>query len=133
MVEKTVAFHKKIRQTMEIKRDYHLQKLLKRRHNQMIKVITGMRRCGKSYLVFKLLVDALRNEGIDDRHIIKVNLEDRRNIALRNPDALLAHIDSKISDDKMHYILLDEVQLVDDFERENTDHVASHIPFPRCY
>ena len=101
---------------MEIKRDYHLQKLLKRRHNQMIKVITGMRRCGKSYLVFKLLVDALRNEGIDDRHIIKVNLEDRRNIALRNPDALLAHIDSKISDDKMHYILLDEVQLVDDFE-----------------
>ena len=116
MVEKTVAFHKKIRQTMEIKRDYHLQKLLKRRHNQMIKVITGMRRCGKSYLVFKLLVDALRNEGIDDRHIIKVNLEDRRNIALRNPDALLAHIDSKISDDKMHYILLDEVQLVDDFE-----------------
>jgi predicted AAA+ superfamily ATPase len=82
----------------------------------MIKVITGLRRVGKSYLLFTIFHAHLKNEGIDERHIIKVDLEDRRNKELRNPDNLLAFIDSKIRDEQMYYILLDEVQLVPDFE-----------------
>ena len=82
----------------------------------MIKVVTGMRRCGKSYLLFNLFSDALKAGGVDDAHIVQVNLEDRRNKLLRNPDKLLAYIDSRLQDDKMHYVLLDEVQLVSEFE-----------------
>ena len=101
---------------MEIKRDYYLQKLMGKRHNGMIKVITGMRRCGKSYLLFNLFADALQREGVDSNHIVRINLEDRRLAKFRNPDALLKHIDSMLVDDKMYYILLDEVQMVDEFE-----------------
>lgn len=101
---------------MKINRDLYLQKLIDRRHNGMIKVITGMRRCGKSYLLFTLFADFLKSESVPDDHIIKINLEDRRNKALRNPDALLEYIDSKLKDEKMHYILLDEVQMVQEFE-----------------
>ena len=101
---------------MEIQRNIHLNRLISGRHNGMIKVVTGLRRCGKSYLLFNLFAKYLRNEGVDDAHIIKVNLEDRRNLALRDPDNLLAHIDSKLKDDQMHYILLDEVQFVSHFE-----------------
>lgn len=101
---------------MEIKRDILLRRLIDLRHNGMIKIITGMRRCGKSYLLFKLFSDALKTEGIDESHIIQVNLEDRRNKSLRDPDKLLEYIDSKLEDDKMHYVLLDEVQLVNEFE-----------------
>lgn len=101
---------------MEIQRDIHLNRLISSRHNKMIKVVTGLRRCGKSYLLFNIFANFLRNEGVDEAHIIKVNLEDRRNMALRDPDNLLSHIDSKLKDDKMHYILLDEVQLVNEFE-----------------
>lgn len=101
---------------MEIARNIHLNRLISSRHNGMIKVVTGLRRCGKSYLLFNLYAKYLHNEGVDDAHIIKVNLEDRRNLALRDPDNLLAHIDSKLKDDQMHYILLDEVQFVRHFE-----------------
>lgn len=101
---------------MEIQRDIHLNRLISSRHNKMIKVVTGLRRCGKSYLLFNIFANFLRNEGVDEAHIIKVNLEDRRNMALRDPDNLLSHIDSKLKDNKMHYILLDEVQLVHEFE-----------------
>lgn len=101
---------------MEIKRDSLLQRLLDLRHNGMIKVVTGMRRCGKSYLLFNLFSNALKAEGVDDAHIIQVNLEDRRNKSLRDPDNLLAYIDSRLKDEKMHYVLLDEVQLVSEFE-----------------
>ena len=80
----------------------------------MIKVITGMRRCGKSYLLFRLFSKALKAEGVSDEHIVMVNLEDRRNKVLRDPDKLLEYIDSKLKDDQMHYVLLDEVQLVSD-------------------
>ena len=103
---------------MKIKRDLYLQKLMHSRHNGMIKIVTGMRRSGKSYLLFQLFADALLQEGIPDDHIIKINLEDRRNSTLRNPDNLLKHIDSFITDDHMHYILLDEIQLVDEFEED---------------
>ena len=101
---------------MEIKRDIHLKKLIDSKHNGMIKVVTGVRRCGKSYLLFNLFYQHLREEGISEDHIIKVDLEDRRNKALRNPDTLLEYIDSHMTDNQMYYILLDEVQHVDDFE-----------------
>ncbi|MDR2563440.1 MAG: ATP-binding protein [Prevotellaceae bacterium] len=101
---------------MEIKRDLHLNKLIARKHNGMIKVVTGIRRSGKSYLLFNLFYNHLKKERIDNQHIIKVDLEDRRNKAYRNPDELLAFIDAKIIDEQMYYVLLDEVQLVDEFE-----------------
>ncbi len=101
---------------MRIQRDFYLNKLFSKRHNGMIKVITGMRRCGKSYLLFNLFSDALRNEGIDESHIIQINLEDRRNNELRDPDKLLQRIDSLIKDSQMYYIMLDEVQMVREFE-----------------
>ncbi len=101
---------------MEIKRDLYLDKLIRSMHNGMIKVVTGIRRCGKSYLLFNLFSDYLKAQGIDDGHIIKVDLEDRRNKNLRNPDALLEYIDAHIAKEGMHYVMLDEVQWVDEFE-----------------
>ncbi|MBR6330355.1 MAG: ATP-binding protein [Bacteroidales bacterium] len=99
-----------------INRDYLLNKLMLHRHNNMIKVITGMRRCGKSYLLFNIFANALLSEGVKEDHIIKINLEDRRRKNLRDPDALLNYIDSKLVDKDMYYILLDEVQYVKEFE-----------------
>lgn len=101
---------------MIIKRDTYLNKIITRRHNGMIKVITGMRRCGKSYLLFNLFAEYLKKEGIAEDHIIKIDLENRRNKELRNPDALLKHLDSQMTDSDMYYILLDEVQMVNEFE-----------------
>ena len=101
---------------MEIKRDFHLKKLISSRHNGMIKIVTGIRRCGKSYLLFKLFRDYLKNEGVRDDHIIMVDLEDRRNMELRDPDRLLKYIDDQMKDSDMYYILLDEIQLVPEFE-----------------
>ena len=99
-----------------IKRDIHLKKLIDSKHNGMIKVVTGVRRCGKSYLLFNLFCHHLKEAGIADDHIIKVDLEDRRNKELRDPDALLRYIDSHMTDQQMYYILLDEVQHVNEFE-----------------
>lgn len=101
---------------MVINRDIYLNRLIASKHNGLIKIITGLRRCGKSYLLFKLFKEHLKNVGVDDNHIIQVDLEDRRNKNLRNPDVLLTHIDSKMKDNDMYYILLDEVQCVKDFE-----------------
>lgn len=101
---------------MEIKRNIYLKKLIESKHNGLIKIITGMRRCGKSYLLFTLFYNHLIEEGVDDSHIIRVDLEDRRNKALRDPDALLEYIDGKMVDSQMYYILLDEVQHVKEFE-----------------
>ena len=116
---------------MEIKRDSYLQKLMSRRHNGMIKVITGMRRCGKSYLLFHLFADALRAEGVDEPQMIRINLEERRNAKLRNPDLLLQHIDSMLKDEQMHYILLDEVQMVSEFEDVLNSYL--HVPNADVY
>ena len=113
--EKCVFTQKKF-ETMEIRRDIHLKKLIDSKHNGMIKVVTGVRRCGKSYLLFNLFCQHLKEEGVAEDHIIKVDLEDRRNKALRDPDALLNYIDSHMTDQQMYYILLDEVQHVDEFE-----------------
>lgn len=100
---------------MRINRDTYLQKLLRRRHNGMIKVVTGPRRSGKSYLLRHIFVDYLLDQGIQPDHIIKIDFEDRRNASLRDPDTLIAHIDGRMSDSGMYYILLDEIQKVEEF------------------
>lgn len=101
---------------MVFSRDLYLQQLKNRMHNGMIKVVTGMRRAGKSYLLFHIFADYLRQQGVDDEHLIMIDLENRRNSKLRNPDALLAYIDGRLSDGQMHYVLIDEIQMVDEFE-----------------
>lgn len=101
---------------MKISRDLYLKRLVSRKHDGMIKIITGVRRCGKSYLLFELFCNHLENSGVSKDHIVKIDLEDRHNKDLRNPDALMAFIDSRIVDENMHYVLLDEVQLVEEFE-----------------
>lgn len=111
---------------MIIQRPHYLQKLIDCRHNGLIKTVTGIRRCGKSYLLFQLFSSWLKEEGISDDHIIKIDLENRRNKELRNPDVLLEYIDSKINDDEMHYVMIDEVQLVSEFE----DVLNSYLKMP---
>ena len=101
---------------MIIQRDSYLKKLISVQHNGMIKIITGIRRCGKSFLLSTIYTNWLKEHGTDDKHIIHINLEDRRNISLRNPDNLLNYIDSKIKDSAMHYIMIDEIQHVAEFE-----------------
>lgn len=101
---------------MEIKRDIHLKKLIASRHNGLIKVVTGIRRSGKSYLLRELFKKYLIEDGVKDNHIIELDLENRRNKKYRDPDALIEHIDSKMADEGMYYILLDEIQLVNEFE-----------------
>lgn len=82
----------------------------------MIKIITGIRRCGKSFLLSTLYASWLKEHGVDAPHIININLEDRHNQSLRDPDRLLEYIDSRIIDDAMHYIMIDEIQHVPEFE-----------------
>ena len=101
---------------MEINRDLYLSKLIRHKHNGMIKVITGIRRCGKSYLLFELFYRHLLECGVDDRHILKIALDDRVNKAFRNPDYLCGYVHNFVQDNEMHYILLDEVQMVEEFE-----------------
>lgn len=100
---------------MEIKRDRYLSELEAMRHTGFVKIITGIRRCGKSYLLFNLFYNNLLNIGVDVSHIIKVDLDSFQNRKLRNPDELYQYLDKSIRDNGMHYFLLDEIQLVDDF------------------
>ncbi len=101
---------------MKIQRQNYLNRLINKKGNGLIKVVTGVRRCGKSYLLFNLFHEHLLDEGVDEQHIIEIALDDRRNIELRNPDNMLAYVDSRIKDNQMYYIILDEVQLLDEFE-----------------
>ena len=93
-----------------IKRDNYLAELVSLQDNGMIKIITGMRRCGKSYLLFEIFVSYLEQQGITSDHIIKVDLEDFKNRDLRNPDNLYSYIENCIRDKEKYYVLLDEVQ-----------------------
>ena len=102
--------------SMQINRPIYLKQLIDRQHNGMVKIITGMRRCGKSYLLFNLFVEHLKSNGIDERHIIVIDLESLYNEPLREPMALLRHIDEQIHDSAMYYVLIDEVQLLHRFE-----------------
>ena len=99
-----------------IRRDNYLQKLIDRDGNGLVKIVTGVRRCGKSFLLFRLFRDWLRKQRVKDSHVIEIALDDRRNAALRDPDALLAMIAGRIRGKGKHYVLLDEVQMVPEFE-----------------
>lgn len=116
---------------MEIKRDTYLNKLIRKRKNSLIKIVTGVRRCGKSYLLFRLFHDYLKNIGIEDDHIIEISLDDRTNKALRDPDALLAFIKESITDKEDYYIVLDEVQYLPEFE--DVLNSLLHIPNADVY
>lgn len=101
---------------MIIERNTYLKKLIAKRHNGKIKIVTGIRRCGKSFLLSTIYASWLKEQGVDSDHIININLEDRRNKVLRDPDALLAYIDARLTDKLMHYVMIDEIQLVPEFE-----------------
>ena len=101
---------------MEINRNYYLQKLIDHKFNGMVKIVTGVRRCGKSYLLFNLFYRHLIDEGICENHIIKVSLDDYGNKNLLKPEELYNYVKSKIQDRGQYYILLDEIQLVPNFE-----------------
>lgn len=101
---------------MYINRQKYLDKLISQKDKDIIKVITGIRRCGKSVLLFDIYADYLLSNGIDNAHIIKVNLETKKNEALRDSNALYDSIVSKIVDDNRYYVFIDEIQLVDNFE-----------------
>lgn len=101
---------------MEIRRDRYLERLIAHKGNGRVKIVTGIRRCGKSYLLFQLFKRHLIETGVKPNHIIEIQLEDRSNKELRNPDACLAFIKKQIKDQKPYYLLIDEVQLMDEFE-----------------
>lgn len=101
---------------MEIKRDYYLNKLIAAKHDKLIKVVTGIRRCGKSYLLNTIFYHYLLNEGVAENHIIKIALDDADYENLLEPKNLSRFIKDKIEDKEMYYIILDEIQLVNNFE-----------------
>lgn len=101
---------------MEIKRDIYLNKLISKRNNGLIKVVTGVRRCGKSYLLFTLFKNYLLSAGIDEQHIIEIAFDAFENRQFRDPDVLYPYLKEKIQGDDMYYVLLDEVQLLGEFE-----------------
>ena len=104
---------------MRIARDHYLDQLIARKGNGLIKVVTGIRRCGKSYLLTNLFHEHLRSCGVPEDHIVEVALDDRRNKSLRDPDEMLAYLDAKVSgsaDSSIpYYVVIDEVQLLDEF------------------
>lgn len=101
---------------VNIARDKYLRDLINRMNNGMIKVVTGIRRSGKSYLLFKLFYEYLLSQGVLESHIIKIELDQRKNRIYRDPDVILDYIETLIEDDKQYYILLDEVRMLNDFE-----------------
>ena len=101
---------------MEIKRDIYLDRLIRREKNGLIKIVTGVRRCGKSYLLFNLFHNYLLDKGVKEDHIIEIALDDRSNKELRDPDNMLDYVKERIVDRDTYYIILDEVQLLSEFE-----------------
>ena len=116
---------------MEIRRDVYLNKLIRKKKNGLIKVVTGIRRCGKSYLLFQLFHNHLLEEGVPEDHVIEVALDDRRNKALRDPDAMLRYIEQRMQGKGDYYIILDEVQYMDEFE--DVLNSLLHIPNADVY
>ena len=111
---------------MYFARKRYLDRLVAHKHNHMVKVVTGIRRSGKSFLLFNIFYKHLINEGVADDHIIMIDLENRRNKTLRDPDALMKYIDDHIKDGGMYYVMLDEIQLVSEFE----DVLNSYVKMP---
>ncbi len=100
---------------MDIKRDFYLNRLINARQNHLVKVVTGPRRCGKTFLLTNLFLKYLESEGVAFDHIILISMEDRRNRNLSNPDVLLDYIDEYSKDGGLYYIIIDEVQMIDEF------------------
>lgn len=101
---------------IEFKRERYLNRLIRHKGNQRVKIVSGMRRCGKSYLLFRLFKQYLLESGVKPSHIIEIALEDRSNYQLRNPDECLKYVRQKIRDKETYYLLIDEVQLMAEFE-----------------
>lgn len=99
-----------------IDRELYLNQLINKQNNGLVKIITGMRRCGKSFLLDPIFKEYLISEGVSENHIIKIDLDERRNKKYQDPDVLDEYIRSLIVDEETYYLLLDEVQKVDDFE-----------------
>ena len=116
---------------MEIKRDFYLNKLIQHKKNGMVKIITGVRRCGKSYLLSKLFKDHLSACNVQGDHIIFLALDDYGNKSLQMPEELYSFVKNKITDGDDYYILLDEIQLVADFE--SVINGFTHIPNTDIY
>ena len=100
----------------EIKRDVYLNKIIEKRENGLIKIITGIRRCGKSYLLDPLFKNYLLESGIKEDHIIKLDLDERKNNKFLDPDQLDQYIRDLIKDNDQYFLILDEIQKVEDFE-----------------
>ena len=117
---------------MIIQRKKYLDMLISGEGNNLVKIVTGVRRCGKSFLLFKLFRNYLIEKGVDEQHIIELSLDDLRNKKLRNPETLLEYIDSHLlNDKKTTFIILDEVQLVQDFVEVLLS--LLHTPFVDVY
>lgn len=101
---------------MEIERNYYLNKLITKKENHLIKIVTGIKRCGKSYLLDPIFKNYLLENGVDEKHIIKLELDSIENEEYINPKKLYEYVMSKVIDDKTYYIILDEIQKVDNFE-----------------
>lgn len=99
-----------------IDRNIYLNKLIEKKENGLVKIVTGLRRCGKSFLLDPIYKEFLLNSGVKENHIIKLDLDERRNNKYLNPDVLDDYIRSLIIDNEMYYLILDEVQKVSDFE-----------------
>lgn len=102
--------------TMVIQRDYYLNQLISGKGNGLVKIVSGIRRCGKSYLLFRLFYSHLISSGVQEDHIVRIALDDIENASLREPLALFREIKSRMTDSGRYYILLDEIQLVPKFE-----------------
>ena len=100
---------------MKIERPIYMQQLIDSKDNGLIKIVTGLRRVGKSYLLKTLFKEYLLGEGVKKDHVLIIDLEDRRNKAFRNPDYLLDWVDDQMKDEEQYYIIIDEVQRVDEF------------------
>lgn len=100
---------------MIIKRDYYLRQLIQGQKNGLIKIITGIRRCGKSFLLSRIFGTWLLENGVSDSHIIHIPLDDKKNASMRDPNEFLRYVDESVADDNWYYLLIDEIQLMDDF------------------
>ena len=132
---------------MEISRDFYLDKLIKRKHNGLIKVITGIRRCGKSYLLNNLFYHHLLNNGVNADHIIRFAFDSADDLYLIgesliqiqkekrgiDPEKFMAYIRSKVADDGMYYLLLDEIQMLDCFEAVLNGYLRKDNMYPLSF
>jgi predicted AAA+ superfamily ATPase len=114
---------------VEIKRDFYLNKLISKKENGLVKVITGIRRSGKSYLLFNIYKNYLNSINIDDSHIIQLALDETQNAKYRNPIELDKYIRSLLTDNKMYYVFIDEIQKVYDIQNPYVDDKDAKINF----